>query len=800
MYRVVRRRNQAIHANLANSIRLQGLTKRRGPDFRMTLVSVIRAAVFGLVSSPVYAQLGEVDRKSLLEEVLVTAQKRTESLTDVPISIAVMSAESIEKTGVRQLREVAEFLPNVTISSENDSSTAVRIRGVGTNTRNIGFDTRVGVYVDSVYVGQSLAQNIDILDLERIEVVRGPQGTQFGRNTVAGAINMISKAPTDEFEAELIGEIGNYESYRVGAIVNLPLSDQWGARFSMVDHNREGLVDNISTGVAHNERDGTSFRGQVVYEGDGFEANLAASYLESDRVSFIGVAVSDWSGTIPNSESPDRFEIANNVNNFEERELWGASLTLNADMPADHTLTSITAYRENEAIRGQDTDHSSLSLIEINYPDNYEQFTQEFQLFSPEADRLSYVAGLYLYAERASTTRRASVGVDIGTVFESLAPALAPAGPLFDGSFVETNGDVDTDSWALYINGTYDISERWTLGFGARYTDEDREVDYDLIGSVVDIGFAIPTALIFGVAAGPVVDGFTVLNFQDKQSYTDFSPMASLTYALTDSTNVYAKYSEGFKSGGFNVDFVSDSLLEDGIDFDPETVVSWELGIKGELSEQNLRYSFIGFLMEFEDYQLNQFIQLSNNTTTITIQNAAEVESKGLEAEVTWLPSEKWMLQAAIGYNDAEFSSFPGGASVRNPLGVGADLAGNKLPQAPEWSSALAVQYNQPVSALGAQLVARLDWTFTDSYFATEDNISVAEPGSSITWGEVDDYSLVNGRLGFESADGWAAYLWVRNLFDEDYSFNWTSDFLGTVMEMPGDPRTYGLELRYRFQ
>ncbi|HBO12453.1 MAG TPA: TonB-dependent receptor [Halieaceae bacterium] len=735
---------------------------------------------------------------NMLEEVVVTAQKRTESLTDVPISIGVMSAEALQKTGVRQLREVAEFVPNLTISNGNDSSTAVRIRGVGTNTRNIGFDTRVGVYVDGVYMGQSLAQNLDILDLERVEVVRGPQGTQFGRNTVAGAINMITTRPTDEFELELLGEVGNYDSYRVGAIANLPISDSLAARVSVIDHARDGFVDNITTGTDHNERDGTTLRGQLAWRGERVDIILAADYTESDRVSFFGEAVSDWSGSVPTTEAPGRFDIANNVDNYEEREIWGTSLNVDVAL-GDYSLTSITAFRDNSIDRGQDTDHSSLSLLRVEYPDAYEQLTQEFQLFSPDTGRLKYVAGLYLYREEATSSRRAIVGEDIGIVFAGLAPPLAPFGPAFTDTFAGTFGDVDTDSWAVYLNGTYELTDRWTLGFGARYTDEQREVDYDLVGSVVDLGIlTVPTAAVFGVAVGPVVDGLTVLNFQDKQDYDDFSPMLSLSYALTENSNVYLKYSEGFKSGGFNVDFVSEALLADGIDFDPETVESWELGFKGESDDRSLRYSFSAFYMEFQDYQLNQFIQLSNNTSTITIQNAAEVVSEGIEAEVTWYPTASLLVNASIGYNNAEFDSFPGGGSARNPAGVGADLDGNKLPQAPEWSSALAVQYNLPLSGLGGELVTRVDWTYTDEYYTTEDNVEFANPGSPIVWGKVDSYSLLNGRIGYEASDSWSVYLWGRNLLDEDYSFAWPSDFLGTAANFPGDPRTYGVEVTWR--
>jgi iron complex outermembrane recepter protein len=737
----------------------------------------------------------------MLEEVVVTAQKRTESLTDVPISIAVMSSEAIMKTGVRQMREVAEFIPNMSISGGNDSTTAVRIRGVGANTRNIGFDTRAGVYVDGVYMGQSPAQNIDILDLERIEVARGPQGTLFGKNTVAGAINMITKKPSQEQELLVTGEVGNYDSYRVSAIGNLPLGDNAAARFSIVDHNREGYIRNVTTGTRHNERDGTSMRGQFAFAGEHYDVNIAGDYLESERVSFWGAAISDWSGRAPNTASPGRFNIDNNFDNREEREIWGLSATVNVDLGSDYNLTSITAYRDTFVDRTQDSDHSFLNLLSVEYPDAYEQTTQEFQIFSPDSGRLKYVAGLYLYDEKASSSRRAVIGDEIGIVFQGLAPPLAPFGPRFDGAAVGTFADVDTRSYAAYINGTYDLTERLTLGFGLRYTDEEREVDFDLIGDIVDLApvpLQVPGAAIFGVAVGPVVNGQTVASFQDKKSYDDLSPMISLSYALGEDMNLYIKYSEAFKSGGFNVDFVSESALSEGIAFDQETVDAWEIGLKGTALENRLRYNLVAFQMEFEDYQLNQFVQLANNTSAITIRNAAEVSSRGLEAEVTYYPSNNLMLQAAIGYNDAEFDSFPGGASVRNPAGLGADLAGNKLPDAPEWTSALAVQHNLPLAALNAELVTRVDWTYSDSFFATEDNVSFARPGSSLVWGEVDSYSLLNGRIGLE-AESWSIYLWGRNILDKAYDQTWTSDFLGTVGRFPGDPRTYGVEVSYRF-
>jgi iron complex outermembrane receptor protein len=735
----------------------------------------------------------------VLEEVLVTAQKRTESLTDVPISIAVMSSEALRKTGVRQMHEVAEFIPNMSISSGNDSSTAVRIRGVGATTRNIGFDTRVGVYVDGIYMGQSPGQNVDILDLERVEVARGPQGTLFGKNTVAGAINLITTKPSDELELEVTGEMGNLNSRRFSVISNIPLGDNAAARFSVVDHKRDGFVRNITTGTDFNERDSTAWRGQLAFGGERFDVNIAGDYMDSERVSFFGTAVSDWSGSVPNTESPGRLELANNLDNNEEREVWGVSATVNVDLGSDYSLTSITAYRDTFASRQQDTDHSSLNILHVDYPDGYEQLTQEFQIFSPDENRFKYVAGVYLYDEDAKSERRAIVG-DLTPLLLAQGSPLAPFGPLFNGASAGTFGTVDTRSWALYINGTYDLTERLTLGFGGRYSDEEREVDYSLVGDIVDLGFVqVPASALFGVAMGQVVNGQPVAPFADKKTYTDFSPSLSLSYALTDDVNVYVKYSEAFKSGGFNVDFVSQSLIDDGIDFDKETVEAWEVGIKGSALDNRLRYNLAAFQMDFEDYQLNQFIQLSNNTSTITIQNAAEVSSRGVEAELTWYPTDNLMLQGAFGYNDAEFDSFPGGASSRNPDGLGADLKGNVLPEAPEVTSAVAIQYNHWLNHWNADLVSRLDWTYSDSFYTTEDNISVANPGSSIPFGKVDSYSLLNGRIGVESLDGWSVYLWGRNILDEKYSVTTSFDFLGTVLDFPGDIRTYGVEVSYKF-
>ncbi|MBN7797612.1 TonB-dependent receptor [Parahaliea mediterranea] len=741
-------------------------------------------------------------RQGLIEEVIVTAQKRSESLEDVPISIAVMSSEAMDKTGVRQMREVAEFVPNVSLTAGNDTNTAVRIRGVGANTRNIGFDTRVGMYLDGVYLGQSPAQNLDILDLERVEIARGPQGTLFGKNTVAGAINMITNKPDRSFMADVRGEYGNLDSYRISAIVNAPLTESIAARLSVSDNHRDGFIKNITTGTEFNERDGTSYRGQLRYQGDRIDVNLAADYLESERVSFFGEPQTDWSGRVyPDPLAPGRNRISNNIDNHEEREVWGVSATADIDLGDNYSLRSITAYRDTDARRIQDSDQSANDILRLDYPDQYEQWSQEIQFISPEGERLQYIAGLYLYDQVAISERSPSLGSQTDVLFNALGVPLAPFRDLFTGARLSTHGKVDTESWALFVNGTYELGDRLTLGFGARYTEEKKSVDYTMLGDVVYILGSIPVSLseVFGIAEGPIIDGYSTAVYKDEKSYDDFSPTLSLSYAISDTVNIYARYSSAFKSGGFNVDFVPQQVLDSGLDFDTETVDAYEIGLKGTALDNTLRFALAGFQMDFDDYQLNQFVKLGSNLSAITIRNAAKVQSRGFEAEATWYPSAALMLQGSLGYNDAEFDEFPGGGTSRNPGGLGADLSGNKLPLAPEWSAAFAAQYNHPLPAWNAEFVTRVDWTYTEGHYTTEDNVKVASPGSGIPFGYVESYDIFNARIGVEAAGQWSVYLWARNLLDEEYTDNSQSDFFGTIVDFPGDPRTYGIELAYTF-
>lgn len=744
----------------------------RHPAHRTYLPRALAAAVAAAIS----AQLAPAALAAELEEIIVTAQKRTERITEVPIAITNVGAEAIKQTGVRQVKEVAQFVPNLNISSGTDFTTTVTMRGVGSDSRNIGFDTRVGVYLDGVYLGQSPAINQDLVDLERIEVLRGPQGTLFGKNTVAGAINLISQKPSDEFSGSVGVEYGSMNSRQLSATINAPLSSSLFSKISVNRQQRDGYVKNLTTGNLLNEQDGSAYRAQLMYDAGGaFNAILAVDGMESDRLSTTGEAVTNPFGNGPDTAAPKMHEVAMNVDPHEEREIRGAALTMEWNLSNDFTLRSITASRDTEMTYNNDTDYSPYPLVEIAYSDSYEQQTQEFQLVSPGADDFNYVTGLYLYRQEGDSYRE----VTSSEFFENLLQAQYGAPGLVNpDNPVVSAGTVDTSSIAAYINGSYQLSDDWKLGFGLRYSEEQKEVDWAIDGS---------GAPLFGTATGTV---------QDDRTDSHLSPTVSINYALSEDANVYGKYSGGFKSGGYNLDFVAAGDLVAGTDFDKETVDAFEIGLKGTAFSRQFSYNLALFQSNYDDYQVNQFVDLGQGATSISIRNAAEVETRGLEAEITWLASDNLTINASMGLLEAEFASYP------NADANGSDLSGNQLPNAPETSFNLGGQYYLPINSISADLLLRLDYIFRDSFYNTVENESerTLANGDTVQFGQVDAYQLVNARIGLESqADTWNAALFVHNLTDEEYMVNTSRDFLGTLRHFYGLERTAGIELEYRF-
>ncbi len=754
-----------------------------------------------------------------MEELIVTATKRSERMLDVPISMSAFSAKNIEETGIRELKNIAEFIPNLHINQANDFRQAVTIRGVGAHSRNIGFDTRVGVYVDGVYMGQSPALNQELLDLERVEVLRGPQGTLFGKNTVAGAVSLVTKKPGDEFEGKVSFDIGNMGYTEFKAIVNVPLSDNISSKFSVSKTDRNGYVDNITTGNKLGERDVLAYRAQLrIQATEKFEINASFDGLESNSLILVGDPLTDTYGYGPNTSAPNEYEVAFNIDPHDERDVKGGHLDMTYDMDNGHTFKSITGYRDTDAAYTNATDYSTADTLHVNFEDHFKQFSQEFQIISPDDGKLTYMAGLYYFDQKAESLRDAILGEDLVEEFVQpyiyplyaggflgLAgtpyafPALNPdqlAGVIgfgLPGASVYNAGTVKTESIAVYFNGAYEFSDKIKLGFGGRYSEETKDVNWISDGRYSGL-FAIGTT-------GPDQTNPTPLIQDRKDTY--FAPAASLTYALSDSSNLYVKYAGGYKSGGFNLDFINATELtaNPSLAFDKETVDSYEVGFKGVFGD--LRVNLAGFIANYDDYQVNQFVDLGGGRTSIRITNAAKVKTSGIEADFNFNATENFSFQGSLGLLSAKFDSFPEGGTN------GTDATGNRLVNAPKLNLAFGAQYYKNVPSVNANLLIRADVTHSGGYYTTANNdkevpynvtpLQTLTPGT-VPFGYLQSSTQVHGRIGLMSVnDTWEVYLWARNLTNEKQYVDELRDFFGTIAKLPGIGRRYGLEVVYNF-
>ncbi|MCF8475248.1 MAG: TonB-dependent receptor [Emcibacter sp.] len=743
----------------------------------------------------------------VIEDIVVTAQKRSERLMDVPISMSAMGAEQINQTGIRELKEIADYIPNLQISQGNDFRSTAIIRGVGSQSRNIGFDARVGVYVDGVYMGQSPALNQELLDLERVEVLRGPQGTLFGKNTVAGAISLVTKKPGDELSGQVSANLGNLNYREFKGIVNIPISDTVATKFSVSKTDRDGYVENIITNNKLIEIDTLAYRAQLrVQASDQLEINMSFDGLNSDSLILVGEPLTDMLGNFPVSIAPEPRKTAFSFDPSDKRDVYGGNIDINYEMDNGYTLKSITGYRKTTAFYTNATDYSPVDIISIEYTDKYKQFSEELQFISPDDQDFTYMVGLYYYHQKAHTQRNVVLGDHLVDAFVEplyMLGAFTPPLPAYPalpsalvsqllgfglpGERVFNNGDVTTKSYAAYFNGSYKITDDLKLGIGARYSIEDKDGLWLLDGRKSGIFFIGSTG---PNPADPTADIFTR---QDKF----FAPAASLTYSISEDANVYAKYSSGYKSGGFNLDYINAAELAANptLSFNKETVDSFEVGFKGSFMDNRLTLNMAGFYSLYHDYQVQQFVDLGGGRTSIRINNAAKVKTKGIEAEVTFHATEKLTFQGSLGILDAYYDKFLGGGTG------GADASGKKL-NAPDINMSFSAQYYHDIEALGATLLLRGDVTHQGGYYTTADNVKVFNTtyGGPVPYGYIESLTMLNARIGLISNnESWEIYLWGRNLNNDKQAVDDLRDFFNTASNLPNVGRTYGVEAVFNF-
>lgn len=731
---------------------------------------LLGASLCALQAFPASAQTSEGEG---VEEIVVTAQRREEELIDVPIAITAIGANEIQNITAGYMTDVGIKAPNV-IMDQSSIAPRISIRGVTSQSNiNAGFPPAIGVYVDEVYQGRDPTFNTILSDVERIEILRGPQGTLYGKNTIGGAINIITQQPTEEFEASGDLTVGNYGLLQArvsmgGAIV----PDRLSARLSLAHRERDGYLQNTTTGEDLNDINADG--GRLVLAANlapNLTARFSTDHFYEDGTSALetGPAVLNAAvtilSTIPAQDANDN-TVQLDGDEFAERELHGYSARFDYDF-GWATLTSITAYRNYESNFGDDSDGLPINAFNVGREENAENFSQEVRLTSNGDGALSWILGGYFYNENIENNRR----IQLGPAFPYLLAGNNAAifYPTYAGEAGRTESTIESLSWALFGSLTYDITADLHLSGGLRYTDEQKDFSY--------IQYYTQQYL-----AGPgpsVIPNFAVNIPRRNESYDDgqFTGDISLSYDISDDQMVFARFSRGYKAGGFQTDVISppfDPLAQFG--FDPETVNNYEIGFKSYWFGRRLELNLAAFHMDWSDKQEQVFTGLS-----FIIDNAASAVSEGVELEFAARPIEGLTLDGNFAYLDAHYEEFSGSPGA----------VGRPIPNQPEYSGSLGAQYIFGVGG-NMEMFTRADVVYRDDSFV---NVTNNLQNEGLT--------TLNARLGLQSGDDrWGVYLWGRNITDEiavSQGQNFPFPFASITTRAPGFGRTYGVELRGNF-
>jgi iron complex outermembrane receptor protein len=730
------------------------------------------------------AAVAQESRSSALEEIVVTAERRAQSLQDIPLSITAFSQDDMELRNATDLRALQKFTPNLEFNNESggQNNSRITLRGIGTETLVGGGDQGVALHVDGVYVGRNSAAAQSVFDVERLEVLRGPQGTLYGRNAVGGSINIVTKNPTDEFMASADVTAGNYARTRIRGILNVPFSDAVAGRFSILREERDGYLENLHPGGRDNDdADTLGLRGKLRWTLNDAEVILGAFYNKYEGTGrgsrYLGtdtdfqfrpgmVGISDGSSGPP-AGAPvvgpakaaalpmptDLHQIRKDSPEFIDQTQQGVDLTVTWPLSDSVELKSITAFQQNDNSTLVDADNTEIRVEERARKNDAEQWSQEFNLVSTGDTALDWILGAFIYHEEL-TEDFFTIGYP-GNVDPSVP---LPGGQQPGGNGVSQNplATHETDSFAVFGQATYHVSESLRLTAGLRYTKDEKEQSRTGSG-IVD--FVNNFRFNGGGAQGPAPDESVA------DDWTNVSGKLSIDYDVSDSSMLYASYSQGFKSGGIPFNGVM-------IPYEPEEVDAYEVGSKNQFLDDRLRLNLVAFYYDYQDLQV---FRLTGDGPRA--ENAAQSTVKGLEAEFQAIVTDSFSVDGSIGKLDATYDEY---TIPRPPT----DFSGNTVNHAPEYTANLGAQYNAPIG--NGELTVRADYSRRgDTYFDRANGpLDLQEA-----------YGIFSLNVRYD-ATNWYVALYGKNLGDEDYvtgqlinpPFNCGCRTVGV-----GEPRTYGV-------
>ena len=735
----------------------------------MQFMKLLSAAVIlAVAATRATAQSG------VLEEVIVTATKRAESMQDVPVTVNAISATTLQDAGVVDLTDIAQLVPTLTVSTNlSPFATGIRIRGIGTSQNSIALEASVAFVVDGVYMGRSGLGMSDLTDIERVEVLQGPQGTLYGKNANAGVVSVVTKNPDfEETGGYVQATVGDYGLQQYTGSVTGPISDKFAYLVAGNWRQQDGWLEN-GTGPDQMSEDDWNLRGKLQWlPSDGLSVMLTGSHVDrDDRCCAADAEQTDtFLALLAASGLPvpknDAYDWKNNADQSSEFTMTSDMAILSVDYDLGRAqLTSLTAWNDYEYKSSADADRSQFDILYF-VDDKYSgsSFSQELRLTSDLDGPVQYLAGLYYLHEenkRDDPQPFTILGKDIVSVGSvTFGPTMALiAAP---GDYITAVGDYETDAYAAFGQTTYSFTEEWLLTVGLRYTAEDKSVD----GFVENYSSA-PAAGIPGIPT--LVDLIATPGGSEQQLEKDgVTWLASLRYFVSADTMVFASAATGTKSPGFNAPGAPSGNEE----FSEESTNNYELGIKSQLLDDRLKLNATAFYSDFDDLQFLAQLPLGAGTY---VSNAAKATTQGIDLGFTALPLPNLILDGGVQYLDAQYSE--------------GELEPFDVVFAPDWSGSLAATLLLPIAEGMSYL--RTDYSFMGDHYT---NPTYQAPGTK------QDRELVNVRLGWRN-DNWDAAIWVKNVTDESYSTLSATPFLLTGMraQFLQPPRTYGATLRYIF-
>jgi iron complex outermembrane receptor protein len=808
---------------------------------KLTLSSYTAAATMALAAST-----SSLSQDLTLEEIIVTATKRAEGLQEVPIAISVMSGEEISAKGLTKMEDLSAYMPNVHVA-EASGGTNLFIRGIGSGV-NYGFEQSVGTFVDGVYFGRGRSARGKFLDLERVEVLKGPQSTLFGKNTIAGAINITTGQPTDEFEGYVsAGYTSELEAKTVTGVVSGPLSDSVRGRLAVRSYEDKGYVRNLAaSGVDGPQNESVYVRGTLAIDlTEDWTATVKAEYgyhdvlgrqeIISEVNPAIGPAVGLYASPFGSSNFVAGFGYTNyqqNINDaplFDDTESTIMQVNIDGSM-GEFGIKAVVAYTEYEFTNSLDSDYGPLRLINRGRNEEHEQISAEFILSSPSDNAFEYLAGAYYQTEELSHDRYSLVVPSAApTLQNGIFGLLNTPNPLLGGlsfaqavvgsnlSPIANNGildgratnnlEQDADSWSVFFEGTYHISDAFRVTAGLRYSEDDKEMSKNAVLSYLDP--TAPSATLAPAQLNAIYSQALKLakdhSYERERSEDHVTGHVNFQWDMSDATMVYLEVGNGYKAGGFDEDNgmgreleTVNGVTDDLADFEDETVETIEIGAKINLADGRGRLNVAAFSSTYEDVQVSTF----DGTAGFVVGNAAESEVQGIEADVLYRATEEITINGAFAYMDAKYKSYPGaGCNVAQvianggPTGCTQDLTGKQLQFAPDYTANVGITYATELSS-GLSLTAGLDYNWTDDV-----NVAADMDENLVQ----ESYGKVNARISFASGDKWQLSLVGKNLNSED-TFMWGNDmplgnlgFNGAYFKMIDPPRTVELTARMNF-